>query len=136
MHHATQQQQWQQQQQQLVASLQAENEALRMRLAQLEVSHAAPARAPAAPTRVANPSVLVADNSTIPAAVTHGCDALVCGGGKNSATVAAAAPVAQGEKVVPSRTAFPRGRAGLAAGEIARYSRHLLVPAVGVEAQR
>lgn len=29
-----------------------------------------------------------------------------------------------------------RGKAGLTAAEISRYSRHLLVPGVGVEAQR
>lgn len=47
--------------------------------------------------------------------------------------------VARAEKTEKAETGGSdgaRGKSGLTAQEIARYSRHLLVPAVGVEGQR
>ncbi|CAM9434060.1 unnamed protein product, partial [Hapterophycus canaliculatus] len=100
-----------------VDSLQKENETLRLRIADLEAAAAVgavKASAPRTPPLVRpSESTSAADGiSTTPVNENKGSS-----GGKGKG---------KGQK----------GKAGMTAAAVARYSRHLLVPAVGVEGQR
>ncbi|CAM9914071.1 unnamed protein product [Ectocarpus sp. 6 AP-2014] len=97
-----------------VASLEAENEALRARIAALE---AAAGPLPVQPSGSAvQPNITHVESSSSVGSTS------CCSNNKNGV----------GEEI--SRESL--GKAGMTAAEIARYSRHLLVPAVGVEGQR
>lgn len=107
-------------------SLRKENEALRARIADLEAAAAAAAGTAegstsqiAAPTHPSEPTPAIGGSSTI-----------ALGNRTSSNEV--------GEKARRSAmgNGKGKGKAGMTAAEVARYSRHLLVPAVGVEGQR
>lgn len=114
-----------------MGALKAENEALRARVAELEARTAmATATAnkqavgglqPRSPTGASSGSVPLTNDHT-----NSGGD----GGGSGSGDGGSGG--GGGEDACRSSL----GKAGMTAAEIARYSRHLLVPAVGVEGQR
>ncbi|CAM9960898.1 unnamed protein product, partial [Ectocarpus sp. 4 AP-2014] len=97
-----------------VANLKAENEALRARIAALEAA--------AGPLPLQPSGSAVQPNTTRVESSSSVGSTSCCSNNKNGV----------GEKI--SREFL--GKAGMTAAEIARYSRHLLVPAVGVEGQR
>lgn len=108
-----------------VDSLRKENDALRARIVELEAAAAAAAgTVQASPSRPSQPTPS-ADGITT-TAVNHNND--------NNRTDSNE----DGEETRGNGTGKGerKGKAGMTAAEIARYSRHLLVPAVGVEGQR
>eukprot|EP00903_Cladosiphon_okamuranus_P012366 g11591.t1 len=112
----------------VVAGLRVENDALRARVAELEAREAgavAPAEKGPRKRSPAGARPASANDHTDEAGSSNG-------GSSNSAIVGGAGGGGVGEDVCRGSL----GKAGMTAGEIARYSRHLLVPAVGVEGQR
>lgn len=104
-----------------MGALRAENEALRARVAELEARAAGAAeknpRAEGSQTRSSAGAGSVSSTSE------HGSSNSTSVGGVGGGV---------GEDVCRGSL----GKAGMTAAEIARYSRHLLVPAIGVESQR
>ncbi|CAB1096216.1 unnamed protein product [Ectocarpus sp. CCAP 1310/34] len=97
-----------------VANLKAENEALRARIAALEAA--------------AGPLPDQPSGSTVQPNTTHV---------ESSSSVGSTSCCSNNKNGVGNEVSRESlGKAGMTAAEIARYSRHLLVPAVGVEGQR